>query len=96
MIQESIDRNFQDVDLTIEFEFSPVIPAYVSGPPEDCYPAEGGECDIISVFASGSEDDLWPILSPEARKYCQEQAEAYAAEYEPDCGPEYEPDDIPF
>ena len=23
--------------------YQPCIPAYISGPPEDCYPAEGGE-----------------------------------------------------
>jgi hypothetical protein len=36
---------------TVEVEYSgtPYIPAYISGPPEDCYPEEGGEIEIESV-----------------------------------------------
>lgn len=42
----------EDNELYIEADVSPIVPAYTSGLPEDCYPAEGGEvevnvCDIV-------------------------------------------------
>lgn len=38
-----------EVECEVEFTRSPVVPARTSGPPEDCYPAEGGETEIVSV-----------------------------------------------
>jgi hypothetical protein len=35
--------------VTIDYTITPLIPARLSGPPEDCYPAEGGEVDILKV-----------------------------------------------
>lgn len=32
----------------LEIEYTNPVPAYISGPPEICYPAEGGDFDIIS------------------------------------------------
>lgn len=37
-----------DHEYELEIEATPPIPAQISGPPESCYPAEGGEFDIIS------------------------------------------------
>lgn len=38
-----------EVEITITFRVkyskTPLIPAKISGPPEDCYPAEGGEIE---------------------------------------------------
>ncbi len=40
-----------------EFEIgvSPIIPAQLSGPPENCYPAEGGEVDTSECPKCGKE-----------------------------------------
>lgn len=42
--------------VTVEFTQTPFIPARISGPPEDCYPAEGGEVDIQRAW---TEADGW-------------------------------------
>ena len=44
-----------NVDLEIEYDGTPFVPARISGLPEDCYPAEGGEADILAVFLDGTE-----------------------------------------
>lgn len=38
-----------DTEVLIEYEQEPYIPAKLFGPPEDCYPAEGGGVTIIDV-----------------------------------------------
>jgi len=51
----------------VTYTQSPFIPAKLYGRPEDCYPAEGGEVEVISVkLASGeeawmsdAEEDQW-------------------------------------
>lgn len=49
-------------DVTVEVEFTPGwhTPAKTSGPPGDCFPAEGEEPEIISVFlgAGFTSDNL--------------------------------------
>ena len=40
--------SYADVDLTVNFYASKPVPARLSGPPEDCYPAEG-ELNILSL-----------------------------------------------
>ena len=41
--------------LRVEARFSPYVPAYTSGLPEDCYPAEGGELEEL-VVCLGNKD----------------------------------------
>lgn len=56
----------EDAELEVTFSATPSIPAYISGPPEDCYPAEGGEVELESVMLWDQE--LLPLLSDSARK----------------------------
>lgn len=37
----------------VTFDATPSIPGYVSGPPEDCYPSEPGEIEILTVKLDG-------------------------------------------
>jgi len=46
----------------VEGEYEPYTPARLSGPPEDCYPAEGGYaeitegyCEELGIYLDGSE-----------------------------------------
>lgn len=43
------------VDLVVEFDGTPFVPAQVSGPPESCYPCEGGEADVVGIYLDGTE-----------------------------------------
>lgn len=38
-----------EIAVTIDYTITPIIRARISGQPEDCYPAEGGEVDIVKV-----------------------------------------------
>ncbi len=44
----TINHNCKNCDFQFEIEVdcTPSVPAQVSGPPESCYPAEGGEIEI--------------------------------------------------
>ena len=43
------------VDLEIEFDGTPFIPARIYGHPDDAMPAEGGEATINAVYLDGTE-----------------------------------------
>lgn len=43
------------VSLDVEYTGTPFIPAKTDGPPEDCYPAEGGEALVVAVLLEGIE-----------------------------------------
>lgn len=69
-----------DVEFRVVFNASPVIPAYISGPPEDCHPAEGGEVEILEIFigdvevsdviASTVQDTLQEKISEDLGEIC--------------------------
>jgi hypothetical protein len=42
-------------NVTVEAYFSPYVPAFTSGAPEDCYPAEGGEIEDLWVYLDGED-----------------------------------------
>ena len=46
-----IDGNSVEVMATIQFTTTPYDPGRISGPPEKCYPPEGGEIDGPTVVA---------------------------------------------
>lgn len=55
MFTETISVN--GVDFVVEFSASPYKPAKISGPPELCYEAEGGEIQIESIYIGDQEVD---------------------------------------
>ena len=38
------------VELRVNFEYAPIVKEKISGPPEQCHPAEGGELEVVDVF----------------------------------------------
>lgn len=75
---------------------SKYVPAKISGPPENCYPAEGGEVEIDSITLNGKDVDLEDFSPKEIEKMEEQLFEAAqddADDY--DCEPDDDYDDGP-
>jgi hypothetical protein len=79
------DRYDEDTDtvfeVTAEWEFSALIPAQLYGPPENCYPAEGGELESCLVYLpDGTEkDEQWLIDELGQDGYSREEESAFTS-----------------
>ena len=69
-----------DVEFEVEFSSTPYVPARISGPPENCYPAEGGEVEIESICIG--EFEVSDIISDSVRQLLQTKCEEAAPECE--------------
>jgi hypothetical protein len=48
-IEHLINGEYIEYEYEVEADsYEPYVPARISGPPEDCYPAEGGTADVMS------------------------------------------------
>ena len=86
--------NYADVDLTVNFFATKPVPARLYGPPEDCYPAEGGEVELDTIYL-----DQWEIsslLSPIVIAHIQTTLEESLYELFEEDPYEPESDDDPF
>lgn len=70
---------YSDEPLDVMFDYTLYQAAKTSGPPEDCYEAEGGEAELICVCAE-SGNDILELLKPEVVKQLTEKAEVWARE----------------
>jgi hypothetical protein len=83
----SFERD-DETEVTVEYTISPYDPGVSSGPPENCYPPEGGEVEIVSVKDEAGSDIKW--TDAEDRKWCGWIAEnhdfddSYDADYDRD------------
>lgn len=64
-INYTLERDEEEIDLVIDYEVSKYYPGRYSGPPEDCYPPEGGE---ITSFIVTHNDDLFDVSQEEIEK----------------------------
>ena len=62
--------------LTAECDYEPYVPARISGPPEDCYPSEGGYAEITDLKC-GKDDASFLLQSADIREELDDLA--YAA-----------------
>ena len=64
----------QELEITITFQVkahaTPLIPAKTDGPPESCYPAEGGELEWefanLEEYERAVEAAIWETLDEQA------------------------------
>lgn len=54
------------VDALIRYYIEPYVPGKLFGPPEDCYPAEGGYVDDLAAFKPGTDEPV--EMTDEERK----------------------------
>lgn len=64
--------NFQETDVRVEFDYTPATPGKTFGPPEDCYPPEAADVELLAVLSGAT--DLTRVLSQEQLKELQERA----------------------
>ena len=57
-IERGGEDDYECFDVCVEYTMTAIIPAVVSGPPEHCYPAEGGEVEIQSCWRKADENDV--------------------------------------
>lgn len=60
-----LSRDDEEIELTIEYSVAKYYPAQTYGPPENCYPAEGGEIEDMTVTR---DDEPFEITDAERQK----------------------------
>lgn len=56
----TIERGEDQIDIDVEYSLTRFYPAKTYGPPEDCYPAEGGEIEELTAYLDGKVFALTP------------------------------------
>lgn len=69
-----------DLEVLITFDYTPYDPGRTSGPPENCYPPEGGDAEITSIITTPGGDELEPLLRPWVLKNLVDKCETWARE----------------
>jgi hypothetical protein len=81
----TVTRGDQEVELTVRGTVSLFVPARIYGPPEDCFPSEGGQAEITDVVdGQGQGVELTDDEALKAEELLQEAAEAAQDSYDED------------
>lgn len=67
-LQRGADDATADLDVIVWYEIEPYVPAKISGPPEDCYPEEGGYVTDMRVTMDDGTDAPVEITDAEREK----------------------------
>ncbi len=68
-----VERDGVEYILDLTFHFSPFRPGRKSGPPEDCYPDEGGDVEDIQCFHNGEPFELTAEEEGKAEEWLAER-----------------------
>jgi|SRR5579885_2212356 len=58
-VDYEVERGEEVIHLRVRGTVSPYVPAKTWGPPENCYPAEGGEVEIEVILEGEKGDNEW-------------------------------------
>ena len=64
-----LERGDEYLPVTLVYTLSRYYPAKTYGPPENCYPAEGGEVVELSAWSDGKEIELTAKESYDAEQF---------------------------
>ena len=81
-----IEREDGVVEVEVTYTATPFIPAQTYGLPENCSPAEGGECEIESVEFDGKEF----VLTDKGEALVQAACEKRVADDQADAADDYD------
>lgn len=70
--RERDDDDYDTFEITVYFNISRYIPARIFGPPEDCYPAEGGNVEDLWAMLDGDNFELTEKERAEITTYLEE------------------------
>jgi hypothetical protein len=59
----TVTINDEEIDCNATGSMVPYVPAKISGPPENCYPAEGGYCEDVCVKRKDTGEDITDKLN---------------------------------
>lgn len=80
----TIERDGEDIELDIDYEVAPYTPAKLSGPPEDCHEAEGGEVTSMTAYRNGHEFKLTDAEAAKVEQHIYDNHDYAEDAYEPD------------
>ena len=55
---EFVRGDDETLAVTVRYDIEPYVPARISGPPADCYPAEGGCVTDLQAFKRGTDEPV--------------------------------------
>jgi hypothetical protein len=64
----TIERGEDQIDIDVEYSLTRFYPARTYGPPEDCYPAEGGEIEELTAYLDGKVFALTPAETQDVER----------------------------
>ena len=69
-----------DVPYMVQYDYEPLIPGRLSGPPENCYPDEGGSLVITAIFLNSEWVPVDGFISPALLEKWQDKLYTECAE----------------
>lgn len=90
----TVERDGAELELEVTGEVSAYVPARTWGPPESCYPAEGGEVEILSLTCDGKpwNGELTASEQDDAEQRLRDGVEGACDDEDPP-EPDYDMDD---
>lgn len=87
MRSEEYETTFEldnGVEVTVIYTINPFDPGVVSGPPENCYPPEGGDAEVLRVLDSSGGEIAWSAADDEKWRSWIEQNHEWDEGPDPD------------
>lgn len=76
-VEREVGGETEEITLKIEFEVYPFVPGRMSGPPEMCYPDEGGFAEINKVMTETEDEWDGELTDKEEERFCTAAYESW-------------------